>query len=113
MHEMSIMQGILEASINAAQEAQKSRITRIDVTIGELTEIQEEALSFAFEALSPNTIAEGAEFHMTFLEPKSRCNDCGYEYTHDHFTMTCPQCGSFDVKLLHGRELQIDSIEAD
>lgn len=113
MHEMGIMQGILDASFEAAQDAGKSKISLIKVTIGELTEIQDYALEFAFEALSAGTMAEGAKFEMTFLEPKSTCQDCGYTYTHDHFTMTCPKCGSFDVKLMQGRELQIDAIEAD
>lgn len=113
MHEMGIMQGILDASFEAAQNAGKSKISLIKVTIGELTEIQDYALEFAFEALSKGTMAEGAKLEMTFLEPKSTCQDCGHTYTHDHFTMTCPECGSFDVKLMQGRELQIDAIEAD
>lgn len=113
MHEMGIMQGILDASFEAARNAEKAKISLIKVTIGELTEIQASALDFAFEALSAGTMAEGAKLEQTYLEPKSACHDCGYEYTHDHFTMTCPQCGSFDVRLLQGRELQIDAIEAD
>ena len=113
MHEMGIMQGILDASFEAAQKAEKKKITLIKVTIGELTEIQASALDFAFEALSPGTMAEGARLEQTFLEPKSECHDCGNVYTHDHFTMTCPQCHSYDVRLLQGRELQIDAIEAD
>lgn len=113
MHEMGIMQGILDASFEAAKNAGKTKINLIQVTIGELTEIQDFALEFAFEALSAGTMAEGAKLEMTFLSPKSQCRDCGYEYEHDRFTMTCPQCGSFDIKLLQGRELQIDGIEAD
>jgi len=113
MHEMGIMQGILDASVEAAQNAGESRITYIHLTIGELTQIQVGALDFAFEALSPATMAKGAKMDVTMLEPKSRCRDCGYEYVHDQFTMTCPKCSSFDIELLQGRELQIDTIEAD
>ena len=46
MHEMGIMQGILDASFEAAQKAEKKKITLIKVTIGELTEIQASALDF-------------------------------------------------------------------
>jgi hypothetical protein len=34
-------------------------------------------------------------------------------YDHDRFQMLCPTCGSFNVEPLTGRELRIDSIEAD
>jgi hypothetical protein len=47
------------------------------------------------------------------LSPRSRCLDCDAEFDHDRFTMLCPRCGSIHLKLLQGRELQIDALEAD
>ena len=113
MHEMGITQGILEASFDAAEKAGATRITEIRITVGELTEIQEFALDFAFQALTPDTMAEGATLVVTTVTPSSRCRDCGLEYEHDRFQMLCPDCGSFNVEPLTGRELRIDSIEAD
>lgn len=113
MHEMGITQGILAASIEAAENAGATRITEIRITIGDLTEIQTFALDFAFESLSPGTMAEGAKLTVTELSPRSKCRSCGNEYDHDRFEMLCPQCGSMDVELLQGRELRIDSIETD
>lgn len=110
---MGITQGILTASFDAAKEAGAQRITEIRVSIGDLTEIQEFALQFAFEALTPGTMAEGAKLTVTHIPATSKCNECGAEYTHDRFEMVCPECGSFVVTPLTGREMQIDSIEAD
>ena len=109
---MGIMQGILDAAVEAAEGAGRTQITDIYLTIGELTEIQTFALDFAFEALAPGTIAEGAHMHITMLAPRSRCADCGAQFEHDRFQMLCPECNSFDIELLQGRELQIDQIEA-
>ena len=50
---------------------------------------------------------------ITKIPAKSRCNECGTEYEHDRFQMLCTNCGSMNVELLQGRELKIDSIEAD
>ena len=111
MHEMGITQGILASAFDAAREAGATRITEIRISVGELTEIQEFALAFAFEALTPETIAEGATLSVTHLAPKSRCHTCGHVYEHDRFQMLCPACDSMDVELLQGRELRIDSIE--
>jgi len=110
---MGITQGILAASFDAAEKAGATRITEIRITVGELTEIQEFALDFAFQALTPDTMAEGATLVVTTVAPSSRCRVCDLEYDHDRFEMLCPVCGSFDVEPLTGRELQIDSISAD
>jgi len=111
MHEMGITQGILESSFDAARNAGAVRITEIHVSIGELTEIVEFSLQFAFEALSPGTMAEGAVLVVNHVGARSHCNVCGTDFEHDRFQMLCPECDSFDVALLQGRELQIDSIE--
>ena len=113
MHEMGITQGILEASFDAAERAGAKRITEIRITVGELTEIQEFALDFAFQSLTPGTMAEGATLVVTNVAPSSHCRECDLVYDHDRFQMLCPTCGSFNVEPLTGRELRIDSIEAD
>lgn len=112
MHEMGITQGILSAAFEAAENAGETRITEIHISVGELTEVVEFALQFAFEALTPDTMAEGATLFVTTVSARSHCNDCGIDYDHDRFQMLCPTCESFDVALLQGRELQIDRIEA-
>jgi hydrogenase nickel incorporation protein HypA/HybF len=108
---MGITQGILAASFDAAKAAGAERICEIRISIGELTEIQEFALQFAFEALTPDTMAEGARLTVTHIPATSRCNECNIEYDHDRFQMLCPECGSFNVTPLTGREMRIDSIE--
>lgn len=113
MHEMGITQSILEASFDAAEKAGATRITEIRVTVGAMTEVVDFALQFAFEALTPDTIAEGATLTIQMLLPKSRCRECDLTYDHDRFQMICPSCGSMDVEQLQGHELRIDSIEAD
>ena len=113
MHEMGIVSSILTSAEEAATREGATRITEIRITVGELTEIVDFALQFAFEALTPGTIAEGATLTVTRLGAKSRCLECQTEYEHDRFEMLCPECGSFACELLTGRELEIDSIEVD
>ena len=110
---MGIMTSILEASFDAAEKADAQRITEIRITVGELTEIQEFALDFAFMSMTPGTMAEGAKLVVTTVAPSSRCRECELQYDHDRFEMLCPSCGSFNVEPLTGRELRIDSIETD
>jgi hydrogenase nickel incorporation protein HypA/HybF len=110
---MGITQGILDASFEAAEAAGAKRIIDIRISVGELTEVVDFALQFAFEALTPGTLAEGATLTVNHVSARSHCNACGEDYEHDRFQMVCPRCDGFDVSLLQGRELQIDSIETE
>ena len=107
------MQSVFDAAFKALEESGETRITEIKLTIGELTDIQESALNFAFEALKPDTPARNAKLSVTYLKLRSHCRDCEAEFDHSRFVMLCPVCGSVDLKLLQGHELQIDALEAD
>jgi len=113
MHEMSIMQSVFDTAFAALQQSGETRITEITLTIGEQTDIQEIPLTFAFEALKPNTAARNAQLRINMLTTRSHCNDCDVEFDHDRFSMLCTACGSLDITLLTGRELRIDALEAD
>jgi len=113
MHEMSIMQSVLDAAFEALKESGETRITEITLTVGEQTDIQEIPLNFAFEALKQNTAARNATLKVTMLGTRSQCNECAVEFDHDRFTMLCSDCGSIDITLLTGRELRIDGMEVD
>ena len=97
----------------AAEQAGALRVTDISLSVGEMTEVIEDALRFAFDVLRENTICADAQLHITMIAPRSHCLECGATYEHDRFHMLCPECGSFATELLAGREMQIDSIEVD
>lgn len=113
MHELGIMSGVMESVQQAASNAGADRVLKISLSVGEMTEAIEDALRFAFEALSEGTNCEGAELEITMIPPKSICLECGLKYEHDRFHMLCPECGSAFSELLQGKELRIDSIEVD
>ena len=50
---------------------------------------------------------------MEEVHPQSECLDCREVFEHDRFHCRCPQCGGTNVRLLHGRELDIASIEIE
>lgn len=113
MHEMGITQGILASVIEAAEKEHATRINEVRISVGDLTEIQEFALQFAFETLRQDTIASGAELVVNHVAPKSHCGACGEDFEHDKWDLTCPACGNFICEVVEGRELRIDSIDID
>lgn len=113
MHELGIMTGVMDAVEQTAAQAGATKVLKVVLSIGEMTEAIEDSLRFAFEVLTEGTISEGAELDINIVKPKSRCLDCGAEYEHDRFHMMCPKCGSYATQLIAGREMRIDSIEVD
>ena len=113
MHELGIMTSVLDAAKESAREAGATKLLKVSLSVGEMTEAIEDSLRFAFEVLTEGTMSEGAELEINMVTPRSLCLDCGAEYEHDRFHMVCPECGGYNTKLLAGRELQIDSIEVD
>ncbi len=114
MHELGIMTGVLEASTTAAHDAGATKLLGVKLSIGEMTEAIEDALVFAWEALTEgDPFTQGAALEVNLVKPKSRCLECGAVFEHDRFHMFCPECDSFATELIAGREMQIDSIEVD
>lgn len=113
MHELGIMTGVVESVTEAARQAGATKVLKVSLSVGVMTEAIEDALTFAFEALSETEpLMEGAELEITMVEPRSRCAECGNVFSHDRFHVSCPECGGF-ADLIAGKELRIDSIEVD
>jgi hydrogenase nickel incorporation protein HypA/HybF len=107
---MSIMHNILAVVDKTAQQQQATKVTRIDLTIGVRAGVVADALTFAFEAMSPHTLAAGAELVITEIQLCFRCPGCGLESTENQ--ELCPACHLF-FEVVRGRELQITSIEIE
>ena len=113
MHEFSLMAGVLEAVNASALQHRAGRVLEIRLVIGEMAEVVPEALEFAFEALSVDTLSAGATLSISNVRPRSRCGSCEVEFEHDRYRRACPHCDSLATELLAGRELYIESIEVE
>lgn len=113
MHEFSLVGAILETVNESAKQAGAQRVVSIDIVVGDLSQVVDEAMDFAFDALSVGTLSEGAELRIEHVHPRSRCMDCGAEFEHGLHTRRCPECDGPFTELLSGREMYIDHIEVD
>ena len=110
---MGIISGVLEAVNASARDAGALKVLAVNLRVGEMTEAIDDALLFAFEALSEGTPCEGAQLAIEKVRPKSLCLACENAFEHDRFHRACPACGSYETMLMAGRELEIASIEVD
>ncbi|MGC8667226.1 MAG: hydrogenase maturation nickel metallochaperone HypA [Chthonomonadales bacterium] len=111
MHEVSIMENILAIVEPPARAAGAASITRITLVVGELSGVAPEALEFAFQALSPGTLAEHAELVIRRIPVRCFCRTCRKEFQPAGPFYECPSCGGLTTEITAGRELQIASVE--
>ena len=85
---------------------------KVSLSVGEMSEAIEDALRFAFEALTEqrSTRARGAELDVTMVRPRSRCLECGAEYG-TTASICCVPNARASRRAPRRREMQIDSIE--
>jgi hydrogenase nickel incorporation protein HypA/HybF len=113
MHEVSIVEELLNIVSEKALDNNLKYVDKIHIKVGELSGVVEEALRFAFDCISEDTIAKGCELVIERIEATARCNRCKITYKINHFNKLCPQCRSFCDSILSGHELCVYSIEGE
>ena len=113
MHEYSITESMLSLALEKANEANASKITKINVVLGELSGVVDDCVQFNFNLLSKDTIADGAELSFTRVGTKLRCRQCEAIFPPQNHDWSCPDCREAKVEIIAGRECRIESIEVD
>ena len=113
MHELSITQSIVDVISKKSQEGQVSRITQVNLVIGELSGFVPDCIKFYFDFLSKDTIAEGAVLNFQLIPARLRCRDCSSTFSPRDGDWTCPECHSLSIEIIGGRELYIDNMEVE
>lgn len=112
MHELQVTQSILEIALRHAGSAK--RISRINLVIGDLSSIVGDSVIFYWDMISKDTIAEGAELNFIRIKTKFKCNDCQHEFEpNENRDFTCPECQSNKVRVIAGKEFQMESLEVE
>ena len=113
MHEVGIAQGVMKIIENETAKHGVSKVSKVRVRIGELSNLVPDALSFAFETITPGTVAEGAELEIEIVPAKGRCEKCGIEFDIDGIMFYCPRCEGVATEIISGRELEVAEIEGE
>lgn len=113
MHEASIAQSLLDVVIETAHKNSAKSVLSVEVNIGRLAGVEKSSLLFAFDALKEGTLAEKARLIINDIPIVGKCNACGLEDEYENFVFSCHNCGSYDVTLISGEELNIKEIEVE
>ncbi|MBU3112790.1 hydrogenase maturation nickel metallochaperone HypA [Clostridium lacusfryxellense] len=113
MHEVSIIQNVVEIVLEKAAENKFTKVNKVSLKIGELAGVMTDSLNFAFENCIIGTMIEGSILEIQKVKAIAKCEDCKQEFPIDHFNKLCPCCNKFCSSIINGYELYINTIEGD
>jgi len=110
LHELAIAGSVVEI---AGRHADGRRVTKVYLKVGHLRQVVPSALAFSFELVAEGTPVEGAELEMEEIPVTGKCRECGAENQIEEFLLQCVACGAFDLEILQGEELYVESLELE
>jgi hydrogenase nickel incorporation protein HypA/HybF len=114
MHEMAIVDNLIEAVFEQIELYQLKKIYRVQVIAGELTGVVPEVLEFCWQICTENTPCQESELILISQPALALCNHCAKEYHFKQgFDYSCPLCGGGIKEVLSGKELYLDFIDGE
>ncbi len=123
MHEVSVISGMVNAVIEELEKHDVASVTSVEIVIGDLTQLGEEQLMFAYEIVTRGTILEGSVLSIEHEPIEVSCDGCGYDgpvtmldagdfSSHAIPVLSCPECGGH-VKVTSGQSCCVRSLEIE
>lgn len=107
MHELSIAESVVDAVL---ERTGNRHVSTVRLQVGRLSGVVPDALTFCFELATAGTALEGADLQIESPTGRAHCRDCHQDFALDDLILLC-ECGSADVEVTAGRELQVMSVE--
>jgi len=112
MHEMGIAMEIVKIAIaSIPSDMENGRVEKIHLKVGKLSSVVPDSLRFCFKIISEDTPLDGAMLVIEEIPIVAICSDCNNRWTISEPVFKCKNCNSGSIKVVSGRELDIDSIE--
>ncbi|HLP71895.1 MAG TPA: hydrogenase maturation nickel metallochaperone HypA [Bacteroidales bacterium] len=113
MHELRIAEDLSRIVIETAVKGNLSRVTKVNVTFGEMVQIVPEIFEFAFREAVRDSVASDALLGIEMIRVALKCRECGNEFSLNETLFSCGRCGSYDIEIVNGKELYVKSIEGE
>lgn len=132
MHEWALAESIITTAVEVAEKEKLKKIREIDISLGELQQIEEEIFRFAIDEIIKSMNLGDIKIVIETENAVFECNKCKHIWNFKkdkldeteaeaiHFLpemafvhMRCPRCGSPDFTVIKGRGVSITSIKGE
>jgi hydrogenase nickel incorporation protein HypA/HybF len=110
MHELSIAMNIVDLAVEEAGKAGASTISKVEVEIGTMAGVEQEALLFAWDSVIQGTIAVTAKLVIHTIQGEAVCLECDKTFPVQNLFSDCPYCKGFRYRITRGKELRVSSL---
>lgn len=114
MHEMPVVESILDIVIRHAAINQVQRVVSITLVVGDMSDLENEWLQHYFDFFSRETPAEGAVLKISRAPVELGCAACGHTIMISRQQIAeavCPVCQHSQFNVLSGHEYYIKEME--
>lgn len=111
MHELKLIQHVLEIIEQEAQKNRLSRINKIVLKIGKLRQYIPDYLKSAFQTLTKETLARSAEIIIEEIAISAKCKKCDAIFAVHEQHYVCPFCQNAFCDIITGNEIILETIE--
>ncbi|GBC83868.1 Hydrogenase/urease nickel incorporation protein HypA [bacterium HR11] len=114
MHELSIMQALVDTIEDLVRRHRAQRVVRLVVEVGEMSNVIPMYLRNAFLAFREvKPFLAQAELEIRFVPLRLRCESCGFEFQPQGYRYRCVECGATRVRVIQGEELLLRDVELE
>ena len=113
MFEFTLTSSLSEALQNLCRITGWKKVRRVMIRVGGVRKINPELIAFIFAAAAKDTPAEGALLSVMIVPVTVKCLSCGKISVSEDPEFACPMCGSKNVNILSGLELNIEALEVE
>ena len=111
MHELSLLSGVVDTVVDAAEGRP---VTQINLEIGTLSGVVPEIIDFSWPIAASGTPLEGTRLSVTIVQAAVWCPGCEKEQPIDeYFALLCPECGTPTADLRTGKQFRLTSIDVE
>jgi hydrogenase nickel incorporation protein HypA/HybF len=114
MHEVHLVQAIVEAvEKQAAAQAARS-VTWVKIRFNALTSHSADHVRFSFDIIKQDRpLLKNAELRLNEVEPLLHCQKCQHQFHGHHLPDVCPKCGSIEVLAVNPTDLVLEGFEVE
>ena len=113
MHEMTLAESVLQIVEDAARREGLRRVRAVWLEIGELSSVEPDAMRFCFDAVTRDSVAEGARLEIVKTPGAAWCNACSEPVPLPELGAPCPRCGGYRLRLTEGTGMRVMELEAE
>jgi hydrogenase nickel incorporation protein HypA/HybF len=108
---MSLAESVREIVDETARANGATAVATVRLEIGALSQVEVEAMRFAFEVVMRGSLAEGARLEIVETEGTAWCMACSQPVVIRRRGDGCPSCESFQLQVTGGERMRVMDIE--